>query len=172
MRCSPLPLPTSSSRCSSSSKSCSHRDGTRRWLQCSLLQPKAKATLLLLLLLLFLVPRAPRNCSSSRYNKPKALKALVQLLRRLATALTLVQASSCLLRAQDGNLQPLEEQELTASHVSLTRSLGAARDLRMVVCCFAAINALYKTEICRSHMQTGFCSYADTCQFAHGMHEV
>lgn len=30
----------------------------------------------------------------------------------------------------------------------------------------------YKTEICRSHRQTGYCEYNGTCQFAHGIHEL
>lgn len=30
----------------------------------------------------------------------------------------------------------------------------------------------YKTEICRSHRQTGYCEYDSSCQFAHGIHEL
>jgi len=30
----------------------------------------------------------------------------------------------------------------------------------------------YKTEICRSHRQTGLCEYDNSCQFAHGIHEL
>lgn len=30
----------------------------------------------------------------------------------------------------------------------------------------------YKTEICRSHLQTGYCEYGPNCQFAHGIHEL
>lgn len=30
----------------------------------------------------------------------------------------------------------------------------------------------YKTEICRSHRQTGTCEYGKACQFAHGIHEL
>jgi len=31
---------------------------------------------------------------------------------------------------------------------------------------------LYKTELCRSFMETGNCRYGTKCQFAHGTHEV
>jgi len=31
---------------------------------------------------------------------------------------------------------------------------------------------LYKTELCRSFMETGNCRYGPKCQFAHGTHEV
>ena len=30
----------------------------------------------------------------------------------------------------------------------------------------------WKTEICRSHFTTGICEYGDSCQFAHGIHEL
>lgn len=30
----------------------------------------------------------------------------------------------------------------------------------------------YKTEICRSHLNSGFCEYGDNCQFAHGIQEL
>eukprot|EP00871_Galdieria_phlegrea_P002724 jgi/Galph1/3452/GphlegSOOS_G2077.1 len=33
-------------------------------------------------------------------------------------------------------------------------------------------NALYKTELCRSFMETGFCRYGSKCQFAHGSDEL
>jgi len=36
--------------------------------------------------------------------------------------------------------------------------------------CFIVQN--YKTEICRSHRQTGLCEYEGSCQFAHGIHEL
>jgi len=31
---------------------------------------------------------------------------------------------------------------------------------------------LYKTELCRSFVDTGFCRYGVKCQFAHGSHEI
>lgn len=31
---------------------------------------------------------------------------------------------------------------------------------------------LYKTEICRSHSETGFCKYGNKCQFAHSLTEL
>jgi len=31
---------------------------------------------------------------------------------------------------------------------------------------------LYKTELCRSFVDTGFCRYGIKCQFAHGSHEI
>lgn len=31
---------------------------------------------------------------------------------------------------------------------------------------------LYKTEICRSHSETGFCKYGNKCQFAHDLSEL
>ena len=30
----------------------------------------------------------------------------------------------------------------------------------------------YKTELCRSYQETGFCKYGEKCQFAHGYHEI
>ncbi|GLD69779.1 tristetraprolin-like protein [Lates japonicus] len=30
----------------------------------------------------------------------------------------------------------------------------------------------YKTELCTSYSTTGFCKYAERCQFAHGLHEL
>ena len=30
----------------------------------------------------------------------------------------------------------------------------------------------YKTELCTSYSATGFCKYAERCQFAHGLHEL
>ncbi|XP_049424367.1 cysteine three histidine 1 [Epinephelus fuscoguttatus] len=30
----------------------------------------------------------------------------------------------------------------------------------------------YKTELCTSYSATGFCNYAERCQFAHGLHEL
>uniref|UniRef100_A0A3Q3XPX2 mRNA decay activator protein ZFP36 n=1 Tax=Mola mola TaxID=94237 RepID=A0A3Q3XPX2_MOLML len=30
----------------------------------------------------------------------------------------------------------------------------------------------YKTELCTSYSTTGFCRYAERCQFAHGLHEL
>ncbi|EME26766.1 Tristetraprolin [Galdieria sulphuraria] len=33
-------------------------------------------------------------------------------------------------------------------------------------------NTLYKTELCRSFMETGFCRYGVKCQFAHGTEEL
>jgi hypothetical protein len=30
----------------------------------------------------------------------------------------------------------------------------------------------YKTELCRSYHETGFCKYGEKCQFAHGYHEI
>ncbi|XP_059210200.1 cysteine three histidine 1 [Centropristis striata] len=30
----------------------------------------------------------------------------------------------------------------------------------------------YKTELCNSYSATGFCKYAERCQFAHGLHEL
>ncbi|GJQ12208.1 hypothetical protein GpartN1_g3999.t1 [Galdieria partita] len=33
-------------------------------------------------------------------------------------------------------------------------------------------NDLYKTELCRSFMETGFCRYHSKCQFAHGVEEL
>ncbi|KAF7648661.1 hypothetical protein LDENG_00153380 [Lucifuga dentata] len=30
----------------------------------------------------------------------------------------------------------------------------------------------YKTELCTSYATTGFCKYAERCQFAHGLHEL
>ncbi|KAM3842961.1 cysteine three histidine 1 [Diretmus argenteus] len=30
----------------------------------------------------------------------------------------------------------------------------------------------YKTELCTSYAATGFCKYAERCQFAHGLHEL
>ncbi|XP_029310881.1 cysteine three histidine 1 [Cottoperca gobio] len=30
----------------------------------------------------------------------------------------------------------------------------------------------YKTELCTSYSSTGFCKYAERCQFAHGLHEL
>jgi butyrate response factor 1 len=32
--------------------------------------------------------------------------------------------------------------------------------------------SLYKTELCRSFGDTGFCNYGQKCQFAHGEHEL
>ncbi|KAJ5076954.1 mRNA decay activator protein zfp36l1 [Anaeramoeba ignava] len=32
--------------------------------------------------------------------------------------------------------------------------------------------SLYKTELCRSWEETGFCKYGGKCQFAHGEHEL
>jgi butyrate response factor 1 len=32
--------------------------------------------------------------------------------------------------------------------------------------------SLYKTEMCRSFMETGSCRYGNKCQFAHGAHEL
>ena len=32
--------------------------------------------------------------------------------------------------------------------------------------------ALYKTELCRSYLETGTCRYGAKCQFAHGEHEL
>ena len=31
---------------------------------------------------------------------------------------------------------------------------------------------LYKTELCRSYMETGTCRYGTKCQFAHGEEEI
>jgi len=31
---------------------------------------------------------------------------------------------------------------------------------------------LYKTELCRSFVETGLCRYSHKCQFAHGIHEL
>eukprot|EP01136_Pigoraptor_vietnamica_P015457 Opistho-1_new@4378 len=33
-------------------------------------------------------------------------------------------------------------------------------------------NSLYKTELCHSFQETGFCKYKDKCQFAHGRNEL
>lgn len=30
----------------------------------------------------------------------------------------------------------------------------------------------YKTELCRSYHETGFCKYGEKCQFAHGYNEI
>lgn len=30
----------------------------------------------------------------------------------------------------------------------------------------------YKTELCRSYHETGFCKYGEKCQFAHGYDEI
>ena len=35
-----------------------------------------------------------------------------------------------------------------------------------------AKQSLYKTELCRSFMDTGACRYGHKCQFAHGEHEI
>lgn len=32
--------------------------------------------------------------------------------------------------------------------------------------------ARYKTELCRSFSESGFCRYGDKCQFAHGISEL
>ena len=34
------------------------------------------------------------------------------------------------------------------------------------------ISNLYKTELCRSQIETGACRYGAKCQFAHGEHEI
>lgn len=36
----------------------------------------------------------------------------------------------------------------------------------------AALNPLYKTELCISHQETKYCRYGPKCQFAHGVHEL
>ncbi|TGZ76507.1 hypothetical protein EX30DRAFT_297921, partial [Ascodesmis nigricans] len=30
----------------------------------------------------------------------------------------------------------------------------------------------YKTELCKNHLEWGFCKYGKACQFAHGREEV
>ncbi|KAK4528863.1 hypothetical protein GAYE_SCF65G6810 [Galdieria yellowstonensis] len=55
------------------------------------------------------------------------------------------------------------KKESVASNVSLVSDAVVSMGER---------NNLYKTELCRSFMETGFCRYGGKCQFAHGTEEL
>ncbi|XP_026209000.1 cysteine three histidine 1 [Anabas testudineus] len=70
------------------------------------------------------------------------------------------------------NLLLSEESDGGSSELSLAKALlplveSSSPPLIPWVC-----STRYKTELCTSYSATGFCKYAERCQFAHGLHEL
>ncbi|KAM9335632.1 cysteine three histidine 1 [Symphorus nematophorus] len=70
------------------------------------------------------------------------------------------------------NLLSSEESDGDGGEVSLAKALlplveSSTPPLLPWVC-----STRYKTELCTSYSATGFCKYAERCQFAHGLHEL
>ncbi|XP_067436307.1 cysteine three histidine 1 [Thunnus thynnus] len=82
--------------------------------------------------------------------------------------------------SDDLYLPPYQDEELVDNLLSSEESDGGGLSLakallplvesssRPLVPC----STRYKTELCTTYSATGFCKYAERCQFAHGLHEL
>lgn len=65
-----------------------------------------------------------------------------------------------------------EDSEGSGSDLSLTKALQPLVDFPPSPDVPWGSSTRYKTELCTSYSASGSCSYAERCQFAHGLHEL